>query len=130
MRDVTATLRVCFIILFFGCSAAEEESAPRAASAQSPAFGSSTSVTPTPDGGCVPETTAEVCARLGKNCGSLFAQDRCGGGGLVSCGVCAAPDACGGAGVPNQCGHTCIPETDQVLCQKASRNCESLTVTD
>ena len=59
------------------------------------------------DGGssCVPRTCADEHA----NCGPV--GDGCGG--LLSCGVCPAPETCGGGGVASQCGGSngCVPKT-------------------
>jgi formylglycine-generating enzyme len=51
---------------------------------------------------CAPETDAQFCTRLGKNCGSITASDNCGTNRTVnSCGTCAPPQSCGGN---NVCG--------------------------
>jgi hypothetical protein len=56
-------------------------------------------------GSCSPESNAQFCARLGKNCGSVTAPDNCGTTRTVSsCGTCSAPQTCGGGGTPNVCG--------------------------
>jgi hypothetical protein len=44
--------------------------------------------------GCT-ETDAAFCTRLGKNCGSVSAPDKCGVARTVaSCGTCASPQTC------------------------------------
>lgn len=53
--------------------------------------------------GC-PETDAEFCARLQKNCGQVSAEDACGLMRLVDCGSCVGPETCGGGGTANVCG--------------------------
>jgi len=43
-------------------------------------------------GVCTPESDADFCARLGKNCGQVAGTDNCGSGcSVVSCGACASP---------------------------------------
>jgi hypothetical protein len=45
---------------------------------------------------CVPETNPAFCSRLGKNCGSVTANDNCGAPRTVNpCGTCAGTDVCG-----------------------------------
>jgi hypothetical protein len=58
--------------------------------------------------GCTAETDADLCARYGKNCGSVRAPDNCGAPRTVaSCGQCDSPQSyCGGDGIPNVCGKT------------------------
>ncbi len=61
---------------------------------------------------CVPETDAALCARLGAECGTVAAIDRCGAPRVVtSCGTCAATRACGGGGAPNVCGLSVVSFT-------------------
>jgi hypothetical protein len=55
-------------------------------------------------GGCSPESDATFCQRLGKNCGTVSADDNCGDPRSVACGSCTAPQTCGGGGVLNVCG--------------------------
>lgn len=54
---------------------------------------------------CVPESPAEFCTRVGKDCGSVSGTDNCGTALVdVSCGTCGAFRKCGGAGRDNVCG--------------------------
>ncbi len=81
-------------------------------------------------GPCVPEDEAAFCTRLGKNCGTVTANDNCGARRTVaSCGVCGSYyDSCGGAGVPNTCG--CTPESDWSFCTRLGRTCGNVSGTD
>ena len=61
--------------------------------------------TPVPLGTCTAETNAAFCSRLGKNCGSVTANDNCATSRTVSsCGTCTSPQTCGGGGTANVCG--------------------------
>jgi hypothetical protein len=54
---------------------------------------------------CTPETDSAFCARLGKSCGTVTANDTCGTSRTVgSCGACSSPQTCGGGGTANVCG--------------------------
>lgn len=54
--------------------------------------------------GCIPETDSAFCTRLGRDCGSVTANDNCGISRTVSsCGTCTLPDTCGGGGTANVC---------------------------
>jgi hypothetical protein len=56
-------------------------------------------------GTCTPESDSTFCSRLGKNCGSVAANDNCGTSRTVSsCGTCTSPQTCGGGGTANVCG--------------------------
>ena len=56
-------------------------------------------------GTCTAETNTAFCSRLGKNCGSVTANDNCGTSRTVSsCGTCTSPQTCGGGGTANVCG--------------------------
>jgi len=57
---------------------------------------------------CTPETDAAFCSRLGKNCGSVTANDNCGNSRTVSCGSssCSNGYTCSGS---NVC--TCVSGT-------------------
>ena len=44
--------------------------------------------------GCVPESDAEFCARLGKDCESVTAADNCGVTRTRDCGTCTSPEVC------------------------------------
>jgi hypothetical protein len=71
---------------------------------------------------CTPETNTAFCARLGRNCGSVTANDNCGTSRTVgSCGTCTAPQTCGGGGTANVCGGggtggNCAPPYAQANC--------------
>src|SRR4030095_2633091 len=55
--------------------------------------------------GCTPESDTQFCSRLGKNCGSVTANDNCGASRTVNpCGTCTSPQTCGGGGTANVCG--------------------------
>jgi peptidoglycan/xylan/chitin deacetylase (PgdA/CDA1 family) len=59
---------------------------------------------------CTPESNSAFCTRLGKNCGSVTANDNCGASRTVSsCGTCTAPSTCGGGGTANVCGTSTAP---------------------
>jgi hypothetical protein len=81
-------------------------------------------------GPCVPEGDVAFCTRLGKNCGTVTANDNCGARRTVaSCGVCGSYyESCGGAGVPNACG--CMPESDWSFCTRLGRTCGNVSGTD
>jgi len=71
-----------------------------------------------PDGGgapgCQPESDAELCLGLGKDCDEITAADRCNSTRVVNCGSCADGSSCGGGGVANVCGSSsgpCVPST-------------------
>ncbi len=54
---------------------------------------------------CVPESDVQFCARLGKNCDAVTANDNCGQSRTVaSCGTCTTPQTCGGSNTLNVCG--------------------------
>ncbi len=56
-------------------------------------------------GTCAPESDAQFCTRVGKNCGQVTSTDNCGNSRTVaSCGTCASPQTCGGGGTANVCG--------------------------
>jgi hypothetical protein len=72
-------------------------------------------------GSCTPETDAAFCTRVGKNCGSVTANDNCGTSRTVSsCGTCTSPQTCGGGGTSNVCGgggsSTCATPYSQANC--------------
>ncbi len=58
---------------------------------------------------CVPESNAQFCSRLGKNCGSVTGVDNCQASRTANCGSCSSPLTCGGSGTANVCG--CTPTT-------------------
>jgi hypothetical protein len=56
-------------------------------------------------GPCVPETLAEFCERIGKDCGTVDGSDNCGTAITgAECGTCSGFARCGGAAVDNVCG--------------------------
>jgi hypothetical protein len=71
---------------------------------------------------CTPETEAQFCARLAKNCGSVTGIGNCGVSRTVNCGSCMAPATCGGAGVANVCGNTLDPTADAYVRDGSSAN--------
>lgn len=82
------------------------------------------------DAGCLNETNAAFCQRLGASCGSLTAPDNCGRTRTVaSCGTCVALGfSCGAAGNANRC--ECVAETDATLCARRQKNCGPLSDVD
>jgi len=83
--------------------------------------------------GCVIETDAEFCLRLGVECGEWEGTDNCGVERLVeSCGdelvVCGPLDTCGGGGTPGLC--SCTPETDEQMCTRLGYECGELDALD
>jgi hypothetical protein len=52
---------------------------------------------------CTAETGPAFCSRLGKDCGTVSAQDNCGQLRSEDCGTCTPPLTCGGGGA-NLCG--------------------------
>jgi subtilisin family serine protease len=82
-------------------------------------------------GSCTPESDAAFCSRLGKNCGTVTANDNCGASRTVSsCGTCTSPQTCGGAGTANVCGTSCTPESDGTFCSRLGKNCGTATAND
>jgi peptidoglycan/xylan/chitin deacetylase (PgdA/CDA1 family) len=80
---------------------------------------------------CQPESDAQFCARLGKNCGTVSGSDNCSSARTVaSCGTCSAPATCGGGGTPNVCEEPCIPESDALFCERLGKTCGTVTGTD
>lgn len=55
---------------------------------------------------CVPDTDAQLCEKVGKDCGTITLTDRCDLSRNVQCGVCTGSDECGSA-LPNICGCPC-----------------------
>src|SRR5215471_5977857 len=76
---------------------------------------------------CAPETTAQTCTRLSRNCGMLTAADNCGVMRTVtSCGTCTGVgQTCGTSGV---CG--CTAETNTAFCMRLAKTCGSVTAAD
>jgi len=82
-------------------------------------------------GTCTPETDPQLCSRLGKNCGTVTANDNCGNSRTVSsCGTCTSPQTCGGGGTANVCGSSCTPETNAQFCSRLGKNCGTVTASD
>jgi beta-glucanase (GH16 family) len=83
-------------------------------------------------GACTAETNTAFCSRLGKNCGSVTANDNCGTSRTVSsCGTCTSPATCGGGGTANVCGGgACTAETNTAFCSRLGKNCGSVTAND
>jgi hypothetical protein len=81
-------------------------------------------------GPCVPEDDVAFCTRLGKNCGTVNANDNCGTRRtVVSCCVCSSYyESCGGGRLANVCG--CTPESDWAFCTRLGRTCGPATGTD
>jgi hypothetical protein len=78
--------------------------------------------------GCVTETDAQMCARLGRNCGPLSGTDNCGKArAIASCGTCSGT-TCGGTGTAGVCG--CTPESNPQFCTRLGKNCGALSGTD
>ncbi|MGA9521059.1 MAG: hypothetical protein WBV82_06320 [Myxococcaceae bacterium] len=78
--------------------------------------------------GCTPESDAQFCARLGKDCGPVTGADNCGASRTVECGSCALPETCGGGGVTNVCG--CTSESDAAFCAGLGATCGTASGTD
>jgi hypothetical protein len=54
---------------------------------------------------CVPETPADYCGRVGKDCGSVDGTDNCGNAVVdADCGSCSGLKTCGGADQDSVCG--------------------------
>lgn len=81
--------------------------------------------TPNRCASCTVETDAELCARLGKNCGSVTATDNCGTSRSVACGTCGANEQCQPS---NVCA--CVAETNAAFCTRSGANCGVLAGTD
>ena len=79
---------------------------------------------------CVADDDSTFCTRLGKNCGTVTADDNCGTRRTVaSCGVCSSFfDTCGGSWVENVCG--CTSESDWAFCTRIGRACGYVAGTD
>ncbi len=73
---------------------------------------------------CTPETDAEFCARLGKDCEVVNAFDNCGQGRSANCGEC--DEGVCGTETPNVCPCEPLPLTD--FC--AGVQCGSITALD
>ena len=81
-------------------------------------------------GNCTTETDAQLCTRLGRDCGSPVLADQCGTPRVpTSCGTCTGPAYCGGGGTANVCGGNCT-ETDAQLCVRLGKTCGTPSLTD
>jgi hypothetical protein len=60
---------------------------------------------------CVPEAAAQLCARLGVQCGTATGMDNCGTTRTVACPACTSPRTCGGGGTAGQCGCIAVGST-------------------
>lgn len=90
-------------------------------------------VTTTPDTSvdapnCVPESNAELCARLGLTCEGVTATDNCGDTRTADCGTCTGQQSCGGGGTPNVCA--CADQTDIEFCAANAKTCDPFTSVD
>lgn len=79
-------------------------------------------------GGCVAETDAEVCARLGLTCDPATVVDNCGAQRTVDCGTCTGAATCGGGGTPNVCA--CAAQSDVEFCAAHQKTCDPFTGLD
>jgi len=81
---------------------------------------------------CTAESNTAFCSRLGKNCGSVTANDNCGTSRTVSsCGTCTSPQTCAGGGTANVCGgSTCTAESNTAFCSRLGKSCGSVTAND
>ncbi|HEY8208743.1 MAG TPA: hypothetical protein VIG99_14740 [Myxococcaceae bacterium] len=87
--------------------------------------------TPSNQGCCQPEDDATFCARLGKTCDPVSADDNCGAPRTVTCGTCTDPAVCGGGGVLNVCGVLgCTTETNAAFCTRLGKACGPVTADD
>lgn len=83
------------------------------------------------DGGCVGESTADLCGKATYTCGKLGVKDRCGNQRLVDCGSCGTGATCqideeiSDGGKASTCG-PCVPEGDGTLCNRVGASCGAL----
>lgn len=74
--------------------------------------------------GCVSETDAAFCTRLGATCGRKSGTNNCGQSRTVdNCGTCSGQLQCG-VKAASQCG---CPEADAQLCTRLNAACGALT---
>jgi len=67
---------------------------------------------------CTPESNAQFCADLGKNCGLVSGTDSCGlSRSAIPCGTCTAPATCGNNNVCQQPTGTAVRTAVDVLAQ-------------
>ena len=67
---------------------------------------------------CASDSNSTFCLHLGKNCGSITANDNCGTSRTVNCGTCASGYTC----TANKCTLLCTPKTCVTL---GNYNCGS-----
>jgi len=77
---------------------------------------------------CQPEPDYGLCARLGRECGSLTAADNCGQTRTVSCGGCPQGEVCGVVSA-GQCD-VCPSESDATFCSRQWKDCGIFSGTD
>lgn len=79
--------------------------------------------------GCVAETDAQLCARLGLTCNDFSGTDNCGDQRTVNCGMCTtAGQTCGGGGTDNVCA--CSEQTDREFCDTNGKQCDPFSDVD
>ena len=66
---------------------------------------------------CTPESNTAFCTRLGKECGSVTANDNCGTPRTVNCGTCDTGESCSN-GV---CVASCTPESNTAFCTRLGK---------
>lgn len=79
-------------------------------------------------GGCLPESSAAFCARLGFTCDDVTAEDNCGDVRTENCGTCDPPATCGGGGTDNVCA--CSDESDVDFCARYGKSCDVFSAED
>lgn len=76
---------------------------------------------------CIPEADAAICARLGKDCGTIETSDDCSQLRQVQCGSCQPPNTCGSNGVANVCAQACQAESDSETCTRLGKDCGDMS---
>jgi hypothetical protein len=78
--------------------------------------------------GCLAETDAAFCLRLGKTCGQVTGLDNCLDSRTVAdCGTCTNGRLCG---TDNLCSGACVPLTHDEFCHNYGKNCGPFTALD